>query len=79
VIEGKPTRRLWIAALVVSVTCLAGLGYALVTDWNTEPARQLEPAQRQATGGSGFTLGLVIGIGAGIVLGSIIALRKRGS
>lgn len=74
---GNPSRRLWIAAIVVAVVCVAGLAYALVTDWNTEPDPTVAPAERQATGGSGFTLGLVVGIGAGVVLGSLIAVRKR--
>ena len=63
-------------AIVVSLVCVAGLAYGLLSEWNTEPSHPLEHAQRQ-TGGSGFGLGLVIGIGAGIVLGSLIALKKR--
>ena len=75
---GKPSRRMWIAALVVSAVCLSGLVYALVTDWDTPVERRPQAAGQAERGGSGFTLGLVIGIGAGIVLGSLIALgRKR--
>ncbi len=69
---------MWIVALGLSLLCVAGFAYALVTDWNSEPDRRLdEPAARQARGGSGFGLGLGIGIGAGIVLGSLIALRRK--
>lgn len=74
---GKPTRRLWIAAISLSVLCVGGLSYALYAEWNTEPTRGLEPAHRAATSGSGFSIGLVIGIAAGVVLGSLIATRKR--
>lgn len=76
-LQGKPSRRLWIAALVVSAVCVAGLCYALVTSWDEEPARALERPQREATRSSGFGLGLLIGLGAGIVLGSLIVLRRR--
>jgi hypothetical protein len=77
VLQGRPSRRTWIAALVVSVVCLAGLAYGLVSDWNTPPARPLPAAQRHATEGSGFSLGLLVGLGGGVVLGSLLALRKR--
>jgi hypothetical protein len=73
---GKPSRQVWIAAIVVSVICVVGLVYALVTDWNTAPDRSLGGPAAQ-TGGSGFGLGLVVGIGAGIVIGSLLAIRKR--
>lgn len=78
-LTGKPSRRVWIAALALSAICVAGLVYALVSDWNAEPDRRLdEAAARQARGGgSGFGLGLGIGIGAGVVLGSLIALRRK--
>jgi hypothetical protein len=68
---------MWIVALAVSVVCVGGLAYALITEWNTEPTRGLEPAHRAATGGSGFTIGIVIGIAAGVVLGTLLATRKR--
>ena len=72
---------MWIAALVVSVICVAGLSYALVTDWDTKPVRRPERAaqeQQLRRGDSGFYLGLGIGLGAGILLASVVALRKRG-
>jgi len=70
------SRRLWLAAIVVSVVCVAALGYALVVDWDTRPEKTL-PQRGGSTSGSGFGLGLMIGIGAGIAIGSLIALRKR--
>jgi hypothetical protein len=69
---------MWIAAIAVSILCVGGLAYALIVEWNTEPSRGAEPAHRAATGGSGFTIGIVIGIAAGVVLGSLLATRKRG-
>lgn len=76
---GKPSRRLWIAALTLSAICVAGLAYALVSDWDAVPDKRLDdPSATQVRGGgSGFGLGLGIGIGAGIVLGSLIALRRK--
>ena len=73
--QGKPSRRMWIAAVVVSVVCVVGLAYGLITDWNT-PAKHAAP-HGGAVSGSGFSLGLLVGLGAGIVLGSLIALKKR--
>ena len=73
---GVPSRRLWVAAIVVSAVCVAGLAYALVVDWDTKPMRAL-PRATAGGNGSGFGLGLMIGIGAGIAVGSLIALRKR--
>jgi hypothetical protein len=72
----RPSRTMWIAALVVSVLCVAGLAYAMITDRNAEPERAAMKDVKR-TSGSGFTLGLVIGIGAGIAIGSLIAVRRR--
>jgi hypothetical protein len=77
VLLGKPSRRLWIVAIAVSVVCVGALAYALLVDWNSEPTRDVPSAQRAASGGSGFTLGIVIGIGAGVVIGTLLATRKR--
>ena len=74
---GRPSRKLWIAALVVSAICVAGLAYGLVTEWDTEPAKPLERTGGPATGGSGFGLGLLVGVGAGVVIGTLIAIKKR--
>jgi hypothetical protein len=77
VLLGKPSRRLWIVAIAVSLVCVGGLAYALLVDWNSEPTQGLPSAQRAASSGSGFTLGIVIGIGAGVVIGTLLATRKR--
>lgn len=69
---------MWIVAIVASVICVAGFAYALVTDWDAAPDRSVEPTRRQVAGsGGGFSLGLAIGIGAGVVLGSLFAIRGR--
>lgn len=76
----RPSRTLWIAALVVSIACVAGLAYGLVTSWDAEPDRErIASASRGSGSGSGFGVGLVIGIGAGIAIGSLIAVRRRQS
>ncbi|HEX5061355.1 MAG TPA: LPXTG cell wall anchor domain-containing protein [Kofleriaceae bacterium] len=74
----KPTRAMWIAALVVSLLCVIGLAYGLITSWDVEPEKGAIKAAAQ-TGGSGFGLGVMIGLAAGIALGSLLALRKRQS
>jgi len=73
----RPSRTLWIAAIVVSVICVAALAYALIAEWDTEPTSPVEHRAMSGGGGSGFGLGLLIGIGTGITIGSLIALRKR--
>lgn len=72
---GKPSRQLWIASIVVSAVCVVGLAYALVTDWKTEAEQTL--VRPDAASGSGFGVGLLVGLGAGIVVGSLLAARKR--
>jgi hypothetical protein len=74
---GRPSRRVWIAAIVVSIVCVAGLAYGLVSDWDTVPDRTHTPTNPAQPASSGFSLGVVVGIGAGIILGSLIALRRR--
>lgn len=67
---------MWIAAIIVAVICVAGLAYGLITDWDA-PADKLPSRAERAPGGSGFGAGLMIGIGAGIAIGSIIAIRMK--
>lgn len=67
-------RKLWILAIVVSVVLVAALAYALIVDWDTPVQKPLPRAQTES---SGFGLGLLVGLGAGVVLGSLLALRKR--
>lgn len=67
-------RKLWILAIVVSVVLVAALAYALIVDWDTPVQKPLPRAQTES---SGFGLGLLVGLGAGVVLGALLALRKR--
>lgn len=72
----KPSRGLWIFALVVSIACVVALAYGLFTDWDEPPEQKtIQPAAQVS--GSGFGLGLVVGIGVGIAIGTVLALRRR--
>ena len=74
----RPSRGLWLAALVVSVACVIGLSYGLITSWDAEPeATKLPEGSTTRSSGTGFGLGLMIGLAAGVAIGSALALRKR--
>jgi hypothetical protein len=74
----RPSRTLWIAAVIVSVLCVGGLVYGLVTNWDAEPDPEVvKSASRVNRSGSGFVLGVMVGLGAGIAIGSALAQRKR--
>lgn len=75
--QNRPSRPLWIAAIVVSLVCVGGLAWGLYNYWNEPPAQTTLRPKPASGGGSGFGLGLMIGLGAGVVVGSLIALRKR--
>jgi hypothetical protein len=79
-VRKRPSRGLWIFALAVSVVCLIGLGYGLLTYWDTEPDQAaVKSRETTSTGGTGFGVGLIIGLAAGIAIGSGLALRRRPS
>lgn len=72
----KPSRPLWIAALVVSVVCVVALAWGLMRSWDEPPSQAtIQPTARET--GSGFGSGLLVGLGAGIAIGSVLALRRR--
>jgi hypothetical protein len=75
-VRKKPSRGLWLLAIATSLICVIGLGYGLVTSWDTQPDKSRKPAAT-SNSGSGFGLGLMIGLGAGIAIGSGLALRRR--
>jgi hypothetical protein len=77
----KPSRGLWIVSLLASSICVAALVYGLVAYRDAEPTPvQDAPVEVQrSVGGGGFALGLLIGIGAGIAIGSLLAVRRRQS
>jgi hypothetical protein len=70
--RSRPTRGLWIGALVVSAICVVALVIGYLTHG---PAEARGP--RPEAPSSGFGTGLLIGLVLGIALGSAIALRKR--
>jgi hypothetical protein len=74
----KPSRRLWIVAVVVSALCVGGLVYALIVERDTPAELRSTTGPVRSGGNSGFALGVLVGVGAGIVIGSMIALRRRG-
>jgi hypothetical protein len=67
-------RKLWILAIVVSVVLVAALGYALIVDWNTPVQKQLPRVPSES---SDFGFGVLVGLAAGVVIGSLFALKKR--
>ena len=75
--QNRPSRQLWLAAIVVSVVCIAGLAWGLVNYWDEPPDKTVD--RRPADSSGGFGIGLLVGLGAGIVVGSLIAARKRPS
>jgi hypothetical protein len=75
-VRKRPSRGLWMLAIVVSLVCVLGLGYGLLTYWDTEPDKAAVKASGSSNG-SGFGIGLMIGLGAGIAIGCMLALRRR--
>ena len=71
-----PSRTLWIIAIAISVLCVGGLVYALIAERDT-PAEHRSTSGPVSTGSSGFGLGVIVGVGAGIVIGSLIAVRRK--
>jgi hypothetical protein len=74
----RPTRNMWLAALVISLACVVGLAYGLITSWDAPPdPRAAKSAAETGSGNRGFGLGLMLGLAAGIAIGSALALRRR--
>ncbi|HTR51627.1 MAG TPA: hypothetical protein VMJ10_13020 [Kofleriaceae bacterium] len=71
----KPLPRgLWIASLVVAVVCTVALAIGYLFSDPKPDARRPTPEPPTS---NGFTIGLVIGLGSGIAIGSVMALRTR--
>ncbi|MEO6774365.1 MAG: hypothetical protein ABI467_15320 [Kofleriaceae bacterium] len=72
----KPVARgLWIAAIVVSLACVAGLAIAWIEDRDTIAIQQLD--HHAPVVSSGLWLGLLVGLGLGIAIGSVLAVRAK--
>jgi hypothetical protein len=67
----RPSRGLWIAALVIGSACAIAFVVMLFVDTGA-PSHESAPAKS-----GGFSNGLVIGIAVGVVLGWAIARRIR--
>jgi hypothetical protein len=74
--QRKPwPRGVWIVAIVVSIACVAGLAIAWIEDRHTVA---LKPLDRPAPIiSSGLWIGLLVGLGLGIAIGSILATRAK--
>jgi H+/Cl- antiporter ClcA len=68
-------RGVWIASFVVSIACVIGLTIAWLQDRNTPADKTLE--HRAPAHQSGLWLGLLVGIGLGIAIGSVLAARRK--
>jgi hypothetical protein len=72
----KPLPRgVWIAALVVSVVSVAGLAIAWWQDHDTVSTTPL--ARHPSAEGGGMWVGVLVGLGVGIAIGSLFALKKK--
>lgn len=61
---------------MISTLCVAGLVYALIVERDT-PAERRSTTGPVSSGNGGFGLGVLVGVGAGVVIGSLIAARRR--
>lgn len=72
----KPLPRgVWIAALVVSVVSVTGLAIAWWQDHDTVSTTPLE--RHPSAEGGGMWVGVLVGLGVGIAIGSLFALKKK--
>jgi hypothetical protein len=69
-------RGVWVGALLISLLGVIGISIAWWQDRNTVA---LKPLERHAVEQheSGLWLGLLVGLGLGIAIGSVMALRKK--
>ncbi len=74
--ERKPfSRGVWTAALLVSVACVLGLAIGWWQDHDTVATKPLQHPAVIAS--NGLWIGLLVGLGVGIALGSLFAVRKN--
>ena len=72
-----PSRTLWIAAVLISALCVGGLVYALIVERDTRAEHRSTTGPVASGDSGGFGLGVIVGIGAGILIGSLIAVRRK--
>jgi len=74
----KPlSRGVWIAALVVSMVSVAGLAIAWWQDHDTVSTTPLARHPSAEGGGGDMWVGVLVGLGVGIAIGSLLALKKK--
>jgi hypothetical protein len=71
------SRRTWVVAIVASVLCVGALGFGLVRYWDHPPTSKTIPREVTHESNGGFVLGLILGVGVGLAIAGIVAVRKR--
>jgi hypothetical protein len=67
-------RSVWIAALVIAAVCSVAVAIAW---WQERDTVSNHPLQRVPEQSSGLGMGLLFGLGLGVAIGAIAALRAR--
>lgn len=71
------SRRTWIVAIVASVLCVGALAYGLVRYWDHPPSAKMLPSEVTHDSNSGFVLGLIVGVGVGLAIAGVMAMRRK--
>ena len=68
-------RAVWIAAIVLGIGCATAFAIAWWQDKDTVSEHPLDRHAATQTGGLGF--GLLVGLGVGIAIGSLLAVKRK--